>query len=104
MHRCLSVTGLHSTGSRLGHHTSGDWHPEKLLLVPFTFFSTLTTILMDGKMDSLNTDEDYARTHSRCNNWHRQIIVVQNKRQHEEVNVAPMTGQQDYRVLQDSSL
>lgn len=78
--------------------------PHHGRLVPFAFFSTLTTILMDGKTDSLNTDEDYARTHSRCNNWHRQIIVVQNKRQHEEVNVAPMTGQQDYRVLQDSSL
>lgn len=61
LHVC-SVTGLTVQGP--------DWHPEELSLIPFTFVSPLTIILVDGKAD-INTDEDYARTHSRCNNWHR---------------------------------
>lgn len=61
LHVC-SVTGLTVQGP--------DWHPEELSLVPFTFVSPLTIILVDGKAN-INTDEDYARTHSCCNNWHR---------------------------------
>jgi hypothetical protein len=43
-------------------------------------------------------------THSCCDHWHRQVIAVENEGQHEEVNVAAVTGQQDHRVLLDSAL
>lgn len=70
-HVC-SVIGLHSTGSKLGHHTMEDRNSEKLLLVPFKFFSTLVVILVNGKSVQFKImDEDYARTHSCRNNWHR---------------------------------
>lgn len=46
-HVC-SVMGLHSTGFKLGHHTMGDRDSQKLLLVPFKFFSTLIIILVNG--------------------------------------------------------
>lgn len=55
-------------------------------------------------MQSWSRDGAYARTHPCCDHRHGQVIVVEDKGQHEEVDVAPVAGQQDHGVLLDRSL
>lgn len=44
------------------------------------------------------------RTHPRRDDRDRQVAAVQEEGQHQEVDVAPVAGQQDHRVLLDGSL